>query len=324
MTISPSSLLVHEGKPDRADRVLARLLPGKPSRASIARLIRSGRILVAGRPVRPSTILKPGDRVDIVHRTEPEVDQAPQETPRFEIFFEDDDLIIVDKPAGLVVHPAAGRPRGTLVDALVQSYPEIVGVGESGRWGIVHRLDKDTSGVMVVARSALAYENLSAAFKEHAIHRVYLALVRGDPGKDEGIIDAPLGRHVRDRKRISVATSKPRHAVTKWKVKERFGGLTLLEVAPETGRTHQIRVHLAHAGLPVVGDRVYGRARRKSGVPDPRLRKAATAMARQALHAAELGFPHPRHGEYLRFVSPMAPDMNRALEICRRSLIKES
>jgi 23S rRNA pseudouridine1911/1915/1917 synthase len=323
MKAPPSSLTVLEAEPDRADRMLARMLPGEPSRAAAARLIRAGRVFVQGRPVRPSTILKPGDRVRILPPKETDTDKPRAETPPFSILFEDRDIIVPDKPPGLVVHPGAGRPDGTLADVLLQSRPGMTGVGESGRWGIVHRLDKDTSGVMVVAKTGSAHTILSAAFARHAIHRVYIALVRGDPGRDEGIVDAPLGRHERDRKRISTATAKPRRAVTKWKVKERFGGLTLLQITPETGRTHQIRVHLAHAGLPVVGDGVYGRPRRKGGVEDPYLRRAVNEMKRQALHAAELGFVHPRSGDRVLFVSPLARDMERALAICRKTPIEE-
>ena len=195
------------------------------------------------------------------------------------------------------------------MDILVSSRPEMVGVGEQGRWGVVHRLDRDTSGVMVFAKTASAHAELSAQFKAHSIHRVYLALVRGNPGEETGTVDAPIGRHVKERKRISTKTGKARRAVTRWAVKERFGGLTLLEVYPETGRTHQIRVHLAYVGLPVAGDPVYGKMRRKGGVADPRLRKALEVLKRQALHAAVLGFIHPRSLEYVEFSSPMPADM---------------
>ncbi len=221
---------------------------------------------------------------------------------------------MVDKPAGIVVHPGAGRPSNTLMDLLMSSRPEMKGVGEPGRWGVVHRLDRDTSGVMVFAKTASAHAALSAQFKAHSIHRMYLALVRGNPGEESGIVDAPIGRHIKDRKRISTKTAKSRHAVTRWTVRERFGGLTLLEVYPETGRTHQIRVHLAFIGLPVTGDPVYGKLRGKGGVADPKLRKALEVLKRQALHAAVLGFIHPRSLKHVQFSSPLPEDMAGAIE----------
>jgi 23S rRNA pseudouridine1911/1915/1917 synthase len=204
------------------------------------------------------------------------------------------------------------------MDALLESRPHMKGVGSPERWGIVHRLDRDTSGAMVAAKTAAAHAKLSAVFKAHAVHRVYIALVRGGPGKDQGIIDAPIGRHVRDRKRISTATAKPRTAVTRWKVIARYGPLTLLEVRPQTGRTHQIRVHLASAGMPVIGDPVYGKPRGKSRLADPLVNRVAGLMMRQALHAAILGFDHPMTGEYMEFASVLPPDMAHAIATCER------
>jgi 23S rRNA pseudouridine1911/1915/1917 synthase len=316
----PSSFLIpKDAIPERADKILADHLEGGGghSRSSIARIIRSGRVLVQGRPISPSTVLSPGDRIEILPEAIIETFAPEMAAPSFEIIFEDEDLIVVDKPPGIVVHPGAGRPSNTLMDALISTRPEMEGVGEPGRWGVVHRLDRDTSGVMVFAKTASAHAALSAQFTAHSIHRMYLALVRGNPGQDSGIVDAALGRHVKDRKRISTKTSKARHAVTRWVVKERFGGLTLLAVFPETGRTHQIRVHLASIGLPVVGDQVYGKLRGKGGMADPRLRKALEVLKRQALHAAVLGFLHPRNQKYVEFSSPMPADMVEAIEILR-------
>jgi 23S rRNA pseudouridine1911/1915/1917 synthase len=312
----PSSFVIpQDAIPERADKILADCLAPAASRSSLARIIRSGRVLLKGRPISPSTVLNPGDRIEIL--PEPTI-AAPTpviQVPLLEIIFEDEDLIVLDKPPGIVVHPGAGRPSNTLMDILVSSRPEMVGVGEQGRWGVVHRLDRDTSGIMVFAKTASAHAALSAQFKAHSIHRMYLALVRGNPGQDSGTVDAPLGRHVKERKRISTKTAKARHAVTKWTVKKRFGGLTLLEVYPETGRTHQIRVHLAHVGLPVAGDPVYGKMRGKSGFAEPRLRKALEVLTRQALHAAVLGFTHPRSLEYVEFSSPFPADMAEAIKI---------
>jgi len=302
--------------PNRADKLLFAYLPEKYSRSSVARLVRTGAILVNGHSIRPSTILKPGDRVQIVDR-EPNPDARPQENLILEhrIIFEDKHVIVVDKPAGLVVHQGAGRPSGTLVDALIRLRPEMLGVGEAGRWGVVHRLDRDTSGVMVLAKTALAYETLSIQFRKHSVHRVYKALVRGNPGPNQGIVDAPLGRHVKDRKRISTSTTKARHAVTRWTVSRRFGIIALLDVKPETGRTHQIRVHLASVGLPVLGDSVYGRTRKQHRSMDPIQKKYAMIMKRQALHAAVLGFAHPENCQYVEFSSPLPPDMAEVMRV---------
>lgn len=303
---------------DRADKVIADQLEAKLSRSAVIRLMKAGRVRVDGKSIRPAAILGPGAHVEI--ELDDPVCRGPEVIPEISvhILFEDDHIIILDKPAGLVVHPAAGHPGGTLVDVLVRTRPGMIGVGDQDRWGIVHRLDKDTTGVMVVAKTSVAHRALSARFKEHSIHRLYMALVRGDPGKDHGIIDTPLGRHPRDRKRVSTSTSKPRHAVTRWRVIERFDGLTLLEVAPETGRTHQIRVHLASVGLPVAGDRVYGRARKTGAPKDSTIRKALGTLHRQALHASVLGFDHPTAGHYLEFSTPLPKDMAEAVYLCKK------
>lgn len=312
----PESFVIPENEsPDRADRLISHCLGGTLTRSSAAKLIRQGRILVAGRPIRTSTVLNPGDRVHIVSGLL-EAESIPTEgIPTFSILFEDSHVVVVDKPAGLVVHPGAGRPSGTLMDALVATRPEMVGVGEPGRWGVVHRLDRDTSGVMVLARTALAHGALSLQFRDHTVHRVYLALVRGSPGPEEGVVDAPLGRHTRDRKKISTAAARSREAVTLWTVAQRFGPITLLEVRPRTGRTHQIRVHLASVGLPVVGDPVYGRSRKVTRSSDPLLSRASRIMKRQALHAATLGFQHPSGGGYVEFSSPLPEDMQSVIAL---------
>jgi len=182
---------------------------------------------------------------------------------------------------------------------------------------MVHRLDRDTSGVMVVALTRAAYSGLTAQFREHSVHRIYYALVRANPGAECGMIDAALGRHPVDRKRISTRARQGRSAVTHWRVIERLGGLTLLEVTPKTGRTHQIRVHLASVGLPIAGDPVYGKARRGSKRLEPRLKAALATLKRQALHAAVLGFVHPTLSEYREFSSPLPNDMDHAMQLCR-------
>ena len=313
----PSSLVIpQDAIPDRADKILADCLAAAASRSSLARIIRSGRVLVKGRPISPSTVLSPGDRIEILPETIIVGTTPDIELPSFGIIFEDEDLIVVDKPPGIVVHPGAGRTSNTLMDILVSTRPEMVGVGEQGRWGVVHRLDRDTSGVMVLAKTASAHAALSAQFKAHSIHRVYLALVRGNPGEESGTVDAPIGRHVKERKRISTKTGKARPRSYK------VGGQATLwrpdtsRSLPGDGRTHQIRVHLAYVGLPVAGDTVYGKMRRKGGVADPRLRKALEVLKRQALHAAVLGFVHPISLKYVEFSSPLPADMAEAVKTC--------
>lgn len=302
--------------PDRADRLLCSVFSGQPTRSSIARLIRLGAVLVNGTVIRPRTIIRAGDRVQFVNRqADLSVTVQCPKILEHHVIFEDSHLIVLNKPPGLVVHPGAGRPSGTLVDGLIQVRPEMVGVGQDGRWGVVHRLDRDTSGVMVLAKTALAYENLSRQFREHTVHRRYLAVVRGNPGTDHGIVVAPLGRHGTDRKRISTSAAKTRHAVTRWTVNRRFGIVTLLEVKPETGRTHQIRVHLASVGLPVLGDPVYGRIRKPGRSSDPVLKEFLTIMKRQALHAAVLGFNHPENSQYIEFSSAIPADMAEVIDL---------
>ncbi len=303
--------------PDRADKVLAACTPH--TRSSVARLMKLGLISVEGLAIRPSTVLNPGDRI-VIASEEPDEPPAESEVPEFRIVFEDEDVIVVDKPPGLVVHPGAGSPVNTLMNALVSTRPEMIGVGEPDRWGVVHRLDRDTSGVMVLAKSARAHASLSAQFKEHSVHRIYLALVRGNPGDDSGVVDAAIGRHQKDRKRISTATGKGRRAVTRWRVLQRLGELTLLEITPETGRTHQIRVHLASVGLPVAGDRVYGKLRKKGGIKDAKILDPLKRLNRQALHAAELGFTHPKDGHYVEFSSPLPADIQVLLPLRNRKM----
>lgn len=275
------------------------------SRARIRRLIEQGHITVMGAAAKPAHRLREGERV-CGAVPEPTPDRAAPEAIPLAIVHEDDDLLVIDKPAGMVVHPAAGHRSGTLVHALLYHCRDLSGIGGVERPGIVHRLDKGTSGLIVVAKTDAAHRSLSAQFAAHAIEREYLALVRGTPTQQSGSIDAPIGRRRSDPKRFTAGPGRAsRRAVTHWEVERRFAELTLLRIRLETGRTHQIRVHLASVGLPVAGDPDYGGGRRQS---------RALGLGRQALHAARLGFDHPRGGRRLRFSAPLPADLAQVLE----------
>lgn len=269
------------------------------SRAQVRRWVDAGRVLVAGAKVRASYRVSLGDSIEARPIEAVEMELTPEAIP-LDVLYEDEDLIVIDKPAGLVVHPAPGHPNGTLVNALLNHCGDLAGIGGVLRPGIVHRLDRGTSGVLVAAKNDAAHQALSTQFAEHSIDRVYRALVRGLPRADEGRIDRPIGRHPRDRKRMSVVTKAGRDSITNWRVTRRFRDSTVseLEVHPETGRTHQIRVHLSAAGLPLVGDVIYGRARGRDAL-----------LGRPALHAAHLGFEHPRSGKRMGFDSVMPDDL---------------
>lgn len=298
-----------EAAGERVDVVLAGL--AQVSRAQARRWIEAGRVRLdrgvverGSQRVDLGAVLEasPPDPVDPVARPEP----IP-----LDVAYEDDDVIVVDKPPGLVVHPAPGHPSGTLVNALLHHCTRLAGIGGVLRPGIVHRLDRGTSGILVAAKSDDAHQALSEQFRDHSIDRLYQAVVRGTPRQDAGRIDAPIGRHPRDRKRMSTAARAGREAHTAWRVAERFAASdrALLEVQPETGRTHQIRVHLASAGLPLVGDMVYGRG---GGTAREKL------LGRPALHAAALGFSHPRTGERMRFEAILPEDITALLTYYRQ------
>jgi len=275
---------------------------------------------VNGAPGRASLRLADGDRIEVTLPEAPPATLEPEALP-LAIVYEDEDLLVIDKPAGLVVHPGAGVPTGTLVHALLHHDPAIATVGGEGRPGIVHRLDRETTGLLVVARTARAYRALVEQIRTRAVQRHYAALVWGDPRGDAGTIEAPIGRDPRQRKRMAVVRRGGRPARTLWEVAERFGLFALLHVRLDTGRTHQIRVHLAHARMPVVGDPLYGGRGKKQLSADPRQRSLAGALLRdlprQALHAMELTFPHPVHGNVLHFTSPLPDDFAQALDRLR-------
>ena len=278
------------------------------SRSQVQRAVEEGRVHVNGSPVRSGRKVKAGDEVAIVLPAARPSGVIPEAIP-LKILYEDVSLLVVDKPAGMVVHPAAGHSNGTLVNALLHHCRDLSGIGGVLRPGIVHRLDKGTSGLMVAAKSDEAHWGLAGQFKRHEVKKTYLALVYGDPKTDGGRIEAAVGRHPTDRKRMSTQSRRGRSAATVWRVRERYGVAALLEVDIETGRTHQIRVHLTDLGYPVVGDRVYGGAGRIRTVGDPEARARMKALDRQALHAWRLAFTHPVTGESLRFSSPLPKDM---------------
>jgi 23S rRNA pseudouridine1911/1915/1917 synthase len=281
------------------------------SRSQVKKLIDDDQVQVNGTVEKASCKLKTGDSVQLRKPEPRSYDVSPEAIP-LRIVYEDESVVVVDKPAGMVVHPAAGNYHGTLVNALLYHCRDLSGIGGVLRPGIVHRLDKDTSGLMVVAKSDTAHWELSKQFKEHLINKSYHALVFGDMESEEGMVDSPVGRHPTDRKKMSTVSKRGKEALTKWRVSERFGMITFLAVAIETGRTHQIRVHLNAIGHPVLGDNVYGNsAKRLQAVQDTFLCSKLKGMKRQALHASQLGFFHPLTNQYLQFQSPLPEDMEQ-------------
>ncbi len=291
------------------------------SRAQIQAAIDEGHVSVSGKAPKASLHLKAGDLVSLYLEPAIEATAVPEDIP-LNIIYEDATLLVINKPAGMVVHPAPGNPDGTLVNALLFHCQDLSGIGGVLRPGIVHRLDKETSGLLVVAKSDEAHRHLSAQFEKHEVHKRYLALAWGDMKGEQGESLLPVGRHPKDRKKMSTKSPRGKDAQTLWRAGERFGVATLLEVTIKTGRTHQIRVHLAERGHPVVGDAVYGSASRMQVVKNPALRAALKAFSRHALHAAELSFVHPQSGERLSFFAPLPPDME-GLIACFRAACPE-
>lgn len=304
MTGSFSFVVGQEDAGVRLDVWLARHLPNI-SRSRVQGLIEEGLISVEGRPVKAHYKVRPGDRIS-GHIPLPRRLEARPEPLELDVVYEDEDIIVVNKPQGMVVHPAPGNERGTLVNALLYHCRNLSGINGVLRPGIVHRLDKDTSGLLVAAKNDAAHRSLVAQIKARQVKRVYLALVHGEITESSGRIEAPIGRHPVDRQRMAVTLKNSRSAVTHYRVRERFPGYTLVEATLETGRTHQIRVHMAYVGHPVVGDPKYG------------LRRQPFAVPGQLLHAAHLGLTHPRTGEYLEFSAPLPEAFGRVLEELRR------
>ncbi len=289
----------------RLDRALAAAVPTL-SRERLKALIRSGAVEAGGKAVRDPAVKVHGEETLRVAVPEPTpAHNQPQDIP-LTIAFEDEHLLVVDKPAGLVIHPAAGNLDGTLVNALLHHCAgQLSGIGGVARPGIVHRIDKDTSGLLVVAKSDVAHEGLAKQFAAHSIDRRYLAIVNGIPSASEGTVDAPLARSATNRKKIAIVEGRRgKRALTHWKRLKALSDAALLECRLETGRTHQVRVHMASIGHPLVGDPVYGRPGKTHG----KLLKEL-CFHRQALHAAELGFIHPVTKQRLSLSSPMPPDM---------------
>lgn len=275
------------------------------SRSYVQKLIDESNISVNGKQIKSNYKVKKGDSISVCIPDPVKLDVAAEDID-LDILYEDDDIIVVNKPQGMVVHPAAGNFSGTMVNALLNHCKNLSGINGVMRPGIVHRIDKDTSGVIIAAKNDISHKNLAKQIKDHTVNRRYIALVEGVVKPDSGTIDGPIGRHPVDRKRMDVVLNG-RPAVTHFKVIERFRNYTLIEARLETGRTHQIRVHMAHIGHPVVGDPVYG------------LKKQRFKLKGQALHAAVLGFVHPRTGEYMEFKAPLPSYFQELIEDIRRT-----
>ena len=279
---------------ESGERIDALLAHSGFSRSAAQRLIADGRVTLEGKPLKKSYIADMGDvfTVDTPEETAP-MDAVPQDIP-LDVAYEDEDVIVINKPRGLVVHPAPGHPDGTLVNALLYHCGDTLsGVGGVMRPGIVHRLDMDTSGLLIAAKNDFSHLSLSAQLSDRSLSRVYEAVVHGGFKADSGTIDAPIGRHPADRKKMAVTDKNSRNAVTHWEVIARYNGYTHVRCILQTGRTHQIRVHMAHIGHPLVGDMVYGAGRPEKGLEG------------QCLHARELKFVHPRTGEAVKVVSEL-------------------
>lgn len=270
------------------------------TRSQLQKKIQQDKVEVCGIPRKSSFQLNAGDLVEIILDL-PETEALLPENVPLQILYHDEHLIVLEKPSGMVVHPGAGRRQGTLVNALLYHFPGISDVGPEERPGIVHRLDKDTSGLMLVARSEMAYKELQRQFKQRAVEKIYLGLVWGKITKQEGMIEWPVGRHMKRGERMSVKTKKPRSAETHFEVLRRFQRYTLLEIRPITGRTHQIRVHFAASGHPIVGDTRYGK------------KKFKMYSSRLFLHAHRLGFIHPESQEKMDFLSPLPYELEKFL-----------
>ncbi len=281
------------------------------SRSKVKKDILSGLVLVDGEVEEPDAKLKGGEIIEYTPSPPEEVEIIPENIP-VEVVYYDQDVIVVNKPPGLVVHPGAGNPRGTLVNALLYHFKDW-DINGYVRPGIVHRLDKDTSGVMIVARNEKAQKVLVEQFKKRMVKKSYIALVVGQI-PEEGVIDEPIGRDPKNRIRFSVNYEHGKEAVTEWRLLRYFGEVSLIKVFPRTGRTHQIRVHMAHIGHPLVGDEVYGGVRKVKKISDERIRRILLSFPRHALHAGSIKFRHPATGEVMEFEVPLPEDFSSLLK----------
>ncbi len=298
----------------RLDRVLRELLANH-SRSSLARLIAEGQVRVDTRPALKSSLRVEADQtIEIVIPDVRPTEIVAQDLP-LEVLYQDADIVVINKPPGLVIHPSAGHDDETLVNALLHHVSDLSGIGGELRPGIVHRLDKDTSGVLIVAKHDVAHRALTSAWNTPAVRKEYLALVYGTPALTSGTIEAPIGRDPRDRKKMAVVTGG-RNATTEYVIVERFRYLSLLRLTLRTGRTHQIRVHLKHLGHPIVGDPAYSGPQWK-GIPDKKLQKVLAGAGRQMLHAARLTFVHPVSGRELAIEADVPEDMAAVIEAVR-------
>lgn len=300
LTVSPEDAGV------RIDKYLAEQLPDI-TRSYLQKLLKDGSVQMNGKPVKASTKTAVGAVIALTIPEPEEPEILPENIP-LDILYEDSDVILINKPKNMVVHPAAGHYTGTLVNALMyHCRGDLSGINGVLRPGIVHRIDKDTTGVLIVCKNDRAHNALAEQLKEHSITRKYRAIVCGNLKEDEGTVDAPLGRHPQDRKKMAIVRSGGKRAVTHYRVLERFGNYTYIECRLETGRTHQIRVHMASLGHPLLGDEIYGRA------------KSPFKLEGQTLHAMVLGFIHPTTGEYMEFEAPLPEYFEKLLEKLRKS-----
>ncbi len=298
--------MVENDEGERIDRYLAEELEGR-SRSYLQKLMKDGYVKVNGKPVKPNYRLILGDEMEIVFPDVEEPKIQAEDIP-LDILYEDRDIIIVNKPKQMVVHPAPGHYTGTLVNALLYHCGnELSGINGAARPGIVHRIDMDTTGSLVACKNDMAHAGLSEQLKSHSILRVYEAIVHGNLKEDEGTVDAPIGRHPTERKKMSAHAKNAREAITHYKVLRRFGSYTYIQCTLETGRTHQIRVHMASIGRPIVGDGLYGPKK----CPFP-------SLTGQTLHAKTLGIRHPRTGEWLEVCAPLPPYFTQLLERLER------
>ncbi|MDD2499434.1 MAG: RluA family pseudouridine synthase [Geobacter sp.] len=289
------------------------------SRAAVQRLIDDGQVLLAEGKPRASMKLVGGEQVTVdIPPPAPAVPLAEQIS--LDVLYEDHDLIVINKPAGMTVHPGAGVASGTLVNALLGHCTDLSGIGGEIRPGIVHRLDKGTSGVLVAAKNDVSHRGLAEQFAAHSIKRLYWALIYGSPNEDTGKVSNSIGRHPTDRLRMSGKAKHGKEATTNWRVLERFGAVSLVQLRLETGRTHQIRVHLTEAGMPLLGDPLYPDGGRFNNLKDTRLKGMISHLGRQALHARVLGFIHPVTGQYLEFNSEPPEDFSEILDYLRETI----